>query len=267
MLPQSVPSFYTWMNTLLSVTDLAIGYGCAVHVEGVSLSLQRGEVLAVIGSNGSGKSTLLKTLLGYLPPLAGSVDWAQRLVSVPNQPTPNWAAVAYLGQQREFDFQFPLRVKDLVAMGAWSKMGLLGRMDRACQRRVQDALLRAGIAKLANLPLYHLSSGQLQRALFARMMVQDASLVLLDEPFAAVDQATESSLLALINEWAMQQRAVVVVLHDLSTVLQYCRRVLLIGKGRSLFGEAVDVLTPDNLVEFDYLSASQVSWFERVYKG
>ena len=242
-------------SSLLFASGLVLGYRDVPVVHHVEFELERGDVLAVIGHNGSGKSTLIKTLLGNLPPVSGSFDWAG------GKPK----TIAYLGQRTEFDSRFPIRVRDLAAMGAWSDLGLMGRVDRECQRRIDRALERTGIAEIADMPLYKLSAGQLQRALFARTMVQDAPLILLDEPFTAVDQTTEAALLSLIDEWAAEGRTVILVLHDLSAVIQHCNTALLLGGGRSLFGTPRETLKPDRLVEFGYLSQGQVSWIEGMY--
>ncbi len=242
-------------TTLLSATGLTLGYRDVSIVKDVGFALVRGDVLAVVGHNGSGKSTLIKTLLGALPPLAGALNW----------PTGKPQTIAYLGQRTEFDNRFPIRVRDLAAMGAWSGLGFFGRVDGEIRARIASALERTGTAEIADMPLHKLSAGQLQRALFARTMVQDAPLILLDEPFTAVDQTTESALLSLIDGWAAEGRAVILVLHDLSAVLQHCNAALLLGDGRALFGEPKDTLTPHNLVGHRYLSQSQAAWIEGMY--
>ena len=242
-------------SILLSAAGLTLGYRDVTVVEDVAFELVRGDVLAVVGHNGAGKSTLIKTLLGALPPLAGALDW----------PSGRPQTTAYLGQRTEFDSRFPIRVRDLAAMGAWPGLGFLGRVDSECRARIQSALERTGTADIADMPLHKLSAGQLQRALFARTMVQDAPLILLDEPFTAVDQTTEAALLTLIDAWAAEGRAVILVLHDLSAVLQHCNSSLLLGDGRALFGRPKETLTPHNLIGHGYLSASQAAWIESMY--
>ena len=232
-----------------------LGYRDVTVVEDVAFELTRGDVLAVVGHNGSGKSTLIKTLLGALPPQAGVLNW----------PAGRPRTIAYLGQRTEFDSRFPIRVRDLAAMGAWSGLGFLGRVDDECRARIGSALERTGTAKIADMPLHKLSAGQLQRTLFARTMVQDAPLILLDEPFTAIDQTTEAALLNLIDSWAAEGRSVILVLHDLSAVLQHCNSVLLLGEGRALFGGPKETLTPRNLVGHGYLSQSQAAWIEGMY--
>ena len=241
---------------LLSAAGLTLGYREVAVVEDVTFRLAQGDVLAVVGHNGSGKTTLIKTLLGALSPLAGDLLW----------PDGRPRTIAYLGQRTEFDSRFPIRVRDLAAMGAWPGLGFLGRVDKHIQARIGAALERTGTAGIADMPLHKLSAGQLQRTLFARTMVQDAPLILLDEPFTAVDQTTEAALLELIDDWAIEVRSVIMVLHDLSSVLQHCSSALLMGRGRASFGSPDGTLTPSNLVEHGYLSQNQAAWIRRMYE-
>ena len=240
---------------LLSATGLSLGYGAKTVAEDVAFNLALGDVLGVVGHNGSGKSTLIKTLLAALPPLAGTLNW----------PIGRPSTIAYLGQGAEFDRRFPIRVRDMAAMGAWPNLGFFGRIDSECRDRIGCALERTGTAEIADMPLHKLSAGQVQRALFARTIVQDAPLILLDEPFAAVDQTTEADLMTLIDQWAAEGRTIILVLHDLSAVLQHCTSALLLGDGRALYGAPKETLTPDNLVVHRYLSQSQAEWIEEMY--
>ena len=234
----------------LAAVGLELGYRDVPLLRDVSFALHAGDVLAVLGHNGSGKTTLVKTLLGVLPPLSGALRWAA------GRPPP----IAYLGQLTEFDRRFPIRVRDLAAMGAWRGLGWRRTIDAGHRRLIAQALERTGVAAIADRPLHELSSGQLQRALFARTIVQDAQVILLDEPFAAVDQSTEAELLTLIDGWAADGRAVVLVLHDLSAALEHARRALLLGGGVARFGDPPQVLTSENLVGQGYLSAPQLRW-------
>lgn len=240
---------------LLKASELTLGYAGVPLVNSLSFELAAGDVLAVVGHNGSGKSTLVKTLLGVMAPISGSIDWS----------TGKPSTIAYLGQRSEFDARFPIRVRDLAAMGAWRGLGLLGRFGTTEHERIEDALQRTSISNIADQPLHVLSAGQLQRALFARTMVQDAPLILLDEPFTAIDQTTETQLLQLIDAWAAERRAILLVLHDLSAVLQHCNKALLLGNGMARYGKPQHVLTPENLVEQGYLSSSQAAWIETMF--
>lgn len=242
---------------LLSASGLTLGYRGKVVVRDISFQLANGDVLAVVGHNGSGKSTLVKTLLGTLPPVTGAVDW----------PSGRPNTIAYLGQRTEFDTRFPARLRDLAEMGAWRDLGLTRRVNASGRERIAKALERTGTADIADMSIHTLSAGQLQRALFARTIVQDAPVILLDEPFTAVDQSTEADLLTLIDDWSAEGRAVILVLHDLSAVLQHCNAALLLGRGKARFGKPGDTLTPPNLIDQGYLSASQAAWQESMYRG
>ncbi len=240
---------------LLEASRLALGYAGVALVPSVSFDLSAGDVMAVVGQNGAGKSTLVKTLLGVVPPLSGTFRW----------PMGKPSTIAYLGQRTEFDGRFPICVRDLAAMGAWHGLGLLGRLGQEDHARIEAALARTNTAHIADQPLHVLSAGQLQRALFARTMVQDAPLILLDEPFTAIDQNTESQRQALNASRPGDQRAIILVLHDLSAVLQHCTKALLLGNGRARFGAPREVLTPANLVDQGYLSQSQAAWMGAMY--
>lgn len=230
--------------------NLSLGYPPLTLFSGLSMTIEAGAILAVLGANGTGKSTFAKALLGLVRPLAGEIDW----------PAGRPPQIGYLSQMSEFDHRFPLRVRDLVASGAWRSFALWSGLDGSARLRVASALEETGIANLADEPLHVLSVGQLQRALFARVIVQNAPLILLDEPFAGVDQSTEEHLLAIIERWRDEDRAVVLIVHDLSSVLDRCDRVLLLGAGLASSGSVAAVLTPERLVAQSYLSQSQAAW-------
>ncbi|MGF1447512.1 MAG: metal ABC transporter ATP-binding protein [Pikeienuella sp.] len=242
------------MPALVSLRQLGIGYPELTLARGLSFDIEAGTTLAVLGSNGTGKSTFVKMLLGLLPPCEGKLDW----------PSGRPREIGYLAQLTEFDRRFPIRVRDLAAMGAWRGLGFWSGLDRAIRARTAAALEEVGVLAIADQPLHTLSGGQLQRALFARVILQDAPLILLDEPFTAVDQTTEAHLLAIIRRWRGEGRTVVLVLHDLSTVLDHCTHALLLGGGVGTQGPVDAVLTPERLVAQGYLSESQAAWIFRV---
>lgn len=238
------------MPAVLEVDRLSIGYPGLTLASDLSFTMNAGETLAVLGANGAGKSTFVKMLLGLLPPVAGRLNW----------PGGRPREIGYLAQLTEFDRRFPIRVRDLAAMGAWRGFGFWSGLGGAGRDRVATALDEAGVLSIADQPLHTLSGGQLQRALFARVIMQDAPLILLDEPFAAVDQKTEAHLLKIIHRWRDEGRAVVLVVHDLSSVLDHCTHALLLGGGMAAHGTVKDVLTPERLVAQEYMTESQASW-------
>lgn len=243
----------TVMSTVLQVRNLSLGYPDLTLFRGLSMELEHGSTLAILGANGSGKSTFVKMILGLITPLSGDLKW----------PKGKPQTVGYLAQMTEFDRRFPIRVRDLAAMGAWQGFGLAGSLDKSMRDKIDQALDTAGVSEIADRSIHTLSGGQLQRALFARVIMQDASLIILDEPFAAVDQTTESHLLSIINQWRDEGRAIALVVHDLSSVLDRCDRALLLGNGIATHGLVDEVLTPDQLVQQKYMSESQALWMFR----
>ena len=241
------------MPAILQIRNLALGYPGLTLFRQLSIDIEAGTMLAVLGANGSGKSTFVKALLGLIPPLSGQLAWPK---GRPHE-------IGYLAQTSDFDRRFPIRVRDLASMGAWRGFGLWSGLDRAGRNRVAAALDEAGVLPLADRPLHTLSGGQLQRALFARVMLQDAPLILLDEPFAAVDQSTEEHLLSIMARWRREGRAIGLVVHDLSSVLDHCSQALLLGGGIATHGAVESVLTPERLVAQGYLSESQAAWMLR----
>ena len=221
---------------VLSCAGLALGYPGHIVARDLSFALRPGEVMAVIGHNGSGKTTLVKTVLGVTAPAAGALRWTE----------PRPKEIGYLAQLSEFDRRFPIRVRELAAMGAWRGLGFWGGVDAAARQRIAAALETTGVAEIAEKPLHHLSGGQLQRALFARLLLQDARLVLLDEPFTAIDARTLSDLLGVIQGWHGEGRTVIAVLHDTETVRAHFPDTLMLARELVAHGPTEKVLTSEN---------------------
>ncbi len=214
---------------------LTLGYNSHPAVHHLDGALKRGSLTAVVGPNGSGKSTLMKAIAGILSPMAGAIRIA------PGQ------RVAYLPQQSEIDQHFPARVYDLVALGLWPRRGLTGWLTRGDRADVMKALAAVGLEGFDDRALDTLSGGQLQRALFARVLLQDADLILLDEPFNAIDTKTVGDLVALIGLWRGEGRTVMVVVHDMTLVRQMFPEVLLLARQKIAWGSTMTALTDDNL--------------------
>lgn len=216
--------------------DLTLGYDGHPAVHHLDGPVARGSLTAVVGANGSGKSTLLKGVVGALRPLGGSVTRAPGL------------RTAYLPQLSELDRSFPATVADLVALGHWPRRGLLGRHRREDREQAARAMSAVGLEGFERRGIDTLSGGQLQRALFARVLVQDADLVLLDEPFNAIDAATVRDLVGLIHRWHGEGRTVMVVAHDLDLVRENFPSSLLLARHPIAWGETAETLRPENLL-------------------
>ncbi|MEM6577895.1 MAG: ABC transporter ATP-binding protein, partial [Pseudomonadota bacterium] len=190
----------------------------------------------VVGPNGAGKSTLLKGVTGALSPLEGRVDLAGI----------TWDDIAYLPQQSDIDRSFPMSVIDLVAMGLWREIGAFGWLGRTRRARVEAAIASVGLTGFEKRPIGSLSGGQMQRALFARLFLQDAQLVLLDEPFTAIDMRTMTDLLDVVARWHGEGRTVIAVLHDHEIVRAHFPETLMLARELVAHGPTAQVLTSEN---------------------
>ena len=229
------------MSTPNAITfrDLTLGYDRHPAVHHVTGDVAQGDLLALVGPNGAGKSTLLKGIIGELKPLSGSIERDGLTKS----------DIAYLPQQIDIDRSFPISVFDCVAMGLWRKIGIWRGLDATAKRKVADALTALGILDLANRPIGALSGGQFQRVLFARLLLQDSRLILLDEPFRAVDAKTVADLIRLIERWHEEGRTVIAALHDITQVKAHFPKTLLVAREAVAFGDTRKVLTPKNLAK------------------
>jgi zinc/manganese transport system ATP-binding protein len=234
-------------QTCLTFNDLTLGYGGHAAVHHLSGVVERGSMTAVIGANGSGKSTLMKGIAGILKPIGGSCIRAADL------------SVAYLPQQSELDRSFPARVIDLVALGLWPRRGLFGRHTRDDRLALARALDVVGLHGFEKRSLDTLSGGQLQRALFARALLQDADLILLDEPFNAVDTRTVAHLVALIEQWSREGRTILAVLHDHDLVRAHFPQSMLMARKVIAWGQTAKVLTAAHL---QHAQQFQEAWDE-----
>lgn len=227
------------MSATLHFDNLTLGYAHRPAIHHLRADVRAGALLAVVGPNGAGKSSLLKGIVGELRPMQGSL----RLHGVDRH------EIAYLTQQSALDTSFPLTVFDFVAMGLWRRLGPFGGIDAASRQQVGRALDAVAIGGLARRSIDTLSGGQLQRARFARLLLQDARLILLDEPYAAIDSATVRDLAALVARWHAEGRTVISVLHDLDHVRAAYPETLLIAREPIAFGATAEVLSEANLAE------------------
>jgi len=225
------------MGAVIELDRVSFGWRERVAIRDLSGAFERGSLTAVVGPNGAGKSTLIKGIMGVLSPLRGRI----RLGGDTRDD------MACLPQVGELDRSFPISTYDLVAMGAWRRVGAWGRFDAAERERVWQALETVGMADFGARVIGTLSGGQLQRALFARLLLHDAQTLLLDEPFAAVDRATTEDLMALLLRWNDEGRTEIAVLHDLAMVRASFPQALLLAGQAVGWGATADVLTPENL--------------------
>jgi zinc/manganese transport system ATP-binding protein len=230
----------------------ATGGGIALH--SVTVTYQRhpalhhlsgcfepGSMTAVVGPNGAGKTTLLRALAGDLPLQSGRIDGlaGQRM--------------AWLPQHSEIDRSFPISVREMVMHGLWHQLGAWGWRRASHRAACDQALAAVGLTGMEQRSIDTLSGGQMQRALFARLILEDAAIILLDEPFAAVDEPTSAHLLRLIAQWQREGKTVITVLHDLRLVREHFPQTLLLARQAVAWGPTAQVLT-----EADWLRAQHM---------
>jgi zinc/manganese transport system ATP-binding protein len=227
------------MTAALRFSNLTLGYERHPAVHHLDGEVEKGSLLAVVGPNGAGKSTLFKGIVGALRPLAGGIERAGLTVR----------DIAYLPQIADIDRTFPINVFDMVSMGLWRRSGVFGGIGRKQRAEVETAIAAVGLTGFEDRAIATLSGGQMQRTLFARLLLQDADLIVLDEPFNAIDTKTCADLLELVRRWHRERRTVLAALHDMDLVQTSFPQALLLARTPVAWGPTREVLTPENLLK------------------
>ena len=223
-------------QSALKVSDLSVNFGPIPAIMGLNAEISQGSLTAVVGPNGAGKSTLLKAVTGQLRPASGKVSFGKLKRS----------QIAYLPQQSSIERDFPISVLEIVSMGLWNEIGAFGTPNKRQRQDVERAIAAVGLTGLEVRTISELSGGQLQRALFARLLLQKGKLILLDEPFNAVDAKTLKDLLEVIKSWHAEGATVVAVLHDHETVRAHFPETLMMARELVAHGPTLRVLTGEN---------------------
>jgi zinc/manganese transport system ATP-binding protein len=226
--------------------DVTLAYDDGPVVKHFSGSFARSSLTAIVGPNGAGKSTLLKAIVGLMRPAEGMIE-PRRL---------GRGGIAYLPQHTEIERRFPISVIDTVLLGHWRKIGWTRAAGSELHETARRALAAVGLGGFERRPIEALSAGQFQRVLFARLIVQDAELILLDEPLTAVDWRTSEDLLRLIENWHREGRTVVAVLHDLDQVRAHFPETMLLARECVAWGATPQVLTPRNMTRAREISGN-----------
>jgi zinc/manganese transport system ATP-binding protein len=221
----------------VTVRNLSVRFGERYAFEGLTGEFPPASLTAVIGPNGAGKSSLLKTVAGIIRPTAGEVICAALTRH----------RLAYLPQQDELDRGFPISVAELVALGDWRNFGSVREPPDGLAAGVYEALAAVGLLTVMDRQIAELSVGQFQRALFARLLMQDADVILLDEPFASLDESTTEDLQQFLERWQGEGRTVVAVLHDLDQVRRHFPSTLLLARSPIAWGDTSLSLSAENL--------------------
>jgi zinc/manganese transport system ATP-binding protein len=221
----------------ITLEDVTVAYDRRPAVHHLSGRFAPGSLTAIIGPNGAGKTTLLRALTGAAPVAAGRLD---RGGLAP-------ADIAYLPQQAALDRGFPIACLEVVMMGHWRRAGLFRRMGEGMRREAAEALAAVGLAGFEGRQIASLSAGQFQRVLFARLLLQDCPVIVLDEPFTAIDAKTTADLLGVVTRWHGEGRSVIAVLHDHDLVRTHFPETLLLAREPIAWGTTDAVLTAANI--------------------
>lgn len=225
----------------LKIDGLTVAYDSVPVLWNVNLSIAQGVMMGIVGPNGAGKSTLLKSVLGVVPSLAGRIEvQGQRFKT-------NRQQIGYVPQRTSVDWDFPTTVLDLVTMGTYGSLGWFWRPGAAQRKRAMAAIEQFEISDFSHRQIGELSGGQQQRAFLARALVQDAPIYFLDEPFAGVDATTEKAIVQLLKGLRDAGKTIVVVHHDLTTIVDYFDEITLINRKIIASGPIQSCFTSKNL--------------------
>lgn len=225
----------------LHVEDLTVTYSANPVLWDIDLDIPPGVMCAIVGPNGAGKSTLIKAALGLVRPVAGHVRFLGRPIGQMR------GQIGYVPQRHSVDWDFPTTARDVVEMGLYRDLGWLRRPGKAEHARALAALAEVGMQDYADRQISQLSGGQQQRVFIARALVQDAPILILDEPMAGVDASTEAIIIALLKKLRDAGRTVIVVHHDLTTVQSYFDWLVMLNVRIIAQGPVAQTYSAENL--------------------
>ena len=228
-------------NNAIRIADLTVAYQRKPVLWEINLSIPQGALVGLVGPNGAGKSTLIKSIMEMVPRISGTVEIHGESLAKQRH------NIAYVPQRESVDWDFPATVLDVVTMGLYREIGWFMPVRKEHRKRSMEALEQVGIAELAHRQISQLSGGQQQRTFLARALVQSANIYLMDEPFAAVDAATEQSIIQVLRQQQSQGKTILVVHHDLHTVPEYFDNLILLNVRAVAWGTMQTTFTPENL--------------------
>ncbi len=229
----------------LDVQNLVVGYGGSPIIQGLDLSLRPGEILGIVGPNGAGKSTLLKSLGGILNPDSGSIALGSEPITEISS-IQRARQLAVVPQTTAVDF--PFTVREFIEQGRFPHVGPFKKFSAEDHSAIDRAVERIGLKDFSKRRINELSGGELQRVTLARVLAQEASVILLDEPNAHLDLKYQQTLFNILHEEAKQGTAIMCVLHDLNMAAHHCHRLMLLVQGRTqVEGTPAEVLTESHL--------------------
>ena len=225
---------------MIKIENLNVTYNQSPALSNINLEINGPGITGIIGPNGAGKSTLIKAILNIIP--STGISKIDNKISKENLDN-----VAYVEQKINIDYNFPIKVRECVSLGLYSKIGILRKLKKSDWQKVDEALKLVGLEKFSNRQISELSGGQFQRVLIARCLVQDAKYIFLDEPFVGIDSVSEEIIMETLRDLRDKGHTILIVHHDLRKVHSYFDSVLLLNKEVIAFGDTESTFTRVNL--------------------
>lgn len=225
---------------MIQVENISVCYPNRIALKDVSFQIEKPSIVGILGPNGAGKSTLIKALLGMLPHQGQAFLDQKELSDSLHQ-------VAYVEQKAAIDFHFPITVAECVSLGLYAKISFFKRLSKKDWKKVDQALELVGLSDYAKHQISQLSGGQFQRVLLARCLVQEASVIFLDEPFVGIDTVSEEIIMKTLRNLKANKKTILIVHHDLNKVETYFDKVLLLNQTVIAMGDTKTTFTRDNL--------------------
>lgn len=226
---------------MLRVEDLTVSYGSNMIFKDLAVDFRPGKITGIIGPNGAGKSTLIKSILGMIKKNAGSATLDGQELSK------NLTKVAYVEQRKDIDLAFPINVFEVVLSGSYSRLGLFKDAGKKEMTEALEALAQVNLSEFKNRQIGNLSGGQLQRVFVARAIVQQAEVVILDEPFVGIDMKSEKQIMDILKSWRDAGKIIIVVHHDLNKVNDYFDDLLIMNHGVVAMGPVAETYNQTNI--------------------
>ncbi|WP_125762141.1 metal ABC transporter ATP-binding protein [Companilactobacillus hulinensis] len=243
---------------MIDIRDLTVAYDDTPVFTDVAVQFNAGKITGIIGPNGAGKSTLIKAVLGLIKSQEGTVTYNDRPFSEVQK------KVAYVEQRKELDLNFPINVLDVVITGTYGQLGLFRNPGKKEKLASQEALKQVSLEEFASRQIGNLSGGQLQRVFVARTIVQEADIIIMDEPFVGIDLQSETAIMKIMKQWRDDNKTIIVVHHDLNKVSKYFDDLVIMNHGILDYGPTARVYNAQNIEQAFSSDLSDVLFEEEV---
>lgn len=225
----------------ISIDNLTVRYKGKLALKDITLNIESSKITGIIGSNGAGKSTLIKGIMGLIPRESGVIKVGEGSLGKSRKD------IAYVEQRSALDLSFPINVEELVTLGLYPKLGLFRRPKKSDKDKVYNALKKINMDSFASVQIGELSGGQLQRVFLARALVQEANIILLDEPFVGIDITSEGSIMSLLKQLSKEGKTIIIVHHDLNKVVNYFDNLIILKKSLVAYGSVKETFKVENI--------------------